>query len=171
MKFLKNRHLKVSNVVFSSLFLGVGWGMMMPSALAQAAYGSYIGVGGSVGGGGDDGVQGAGIIAVRYRLLEVPISFRAQAFISGEGAAIVPTVSYDMSTNWQTDAYLGAGISIAGGDTPVGNKTSFALQPGIDYSLPNSKLVVFGNAIIAFDAYRDEGGTAVSVQGGLGLRF
>ena len=37
--------------------------------------------------------------------------------------------------------------------------------------VPNSNAVVFGNAIIAFDAYRNGGGTAVSVQGGVGLRF
>ncbi|MBD1936535.1 hypothetical protein [Microcoleus sp. FACHB-68] len=139
---------------------------------AQAAYGSYVGVGGSVGVNGDgDGTQGAAVVAVRYKLLEVPVSLRAQAFINGDGTAIVPTVSYDIPMNWQTDAYVGAGVSFAGGDTPVGDKTSFAIQPGIDYSLPNSRLVVFGNAIIAFDAYRKEGGAAVSVQGGLGLRF
>jgi hypothetical protein len=30
---------------------------------------------------------------------------------------------------------------------------------------------IFGNAIIAFDAYRNTGGTALSLQGGVGLRF
>jgi hypothetical protein len=37
--------------------------------------------------------------------------------------------------------------------------------------VPNSNTVLFGNAIIAFDAYRNGGGTALSVQGGVGLRF
>jgi hypothetical protein len=62
---------------------------------------------------------------------------------------------------------------LTSGDTasPVGNKISFALQPGIDYVVPNSKTVIFGNAIIAFDAYRNGGGTALSLQGGVGLRF
>ena len=82
-------------------------------------------------------------------------------------------VSYDVPLNWQTDAYLGAGLVLAGGNTssPVGNKVSFALQPGVDYMVPNSNTVIFGNAIIAFDAYRDRNDTAVSVQGGVGLRF
>lgn len=142
------------------------------SADAQAAYGSYVGVGGSFGSGGEDRQgQTAGVIAFRYKLLEVPISLRAQAFLNSDGAAIVPTISYDIPTNWQTDAYVGAGVSLAGGDTPIGNKPSFAIQPGIDYSLPNSKLVFFGNAIIAFDAYREQGGAAFSLQGGVGLRF
>lgn len=171
MKHLKSLRWAVNTAALASLTGIVAFNIHSEPVFAQAAYGSYVGVGGSVGVGGDDGTQGAAVVAVRYKLLEVPISLRAQAFINGDGTAIVPTVSYDIPMNWQTDAYVGAGVSFAGGDTPVGDKTSFAIQPGIDYSLPNSRLVVFGNAIIAFDAYRKEGGAAVSVQGGLGLRF
>ncbi|MBE9053001.1 hypothetical protein IQ243_21760 [Nostocales cyanobacterium LEGE 11386] len=140
-------------------------------AQAQVAYGSYVGVGPTVG--ITDGIQIGGVVAVRYKLLEAPISFRAQALV-GRNTAVVPTVSYDLPLNWQTDAYLGAGLVLAGGDSssPVGNKISFALQPGIDYIVPNSNTVIFGNAIIAFDAYREGGGgAAVSLQGGVGLRF
>ncbi|MBW4660459.1 MAG: hypothetical protein KME15_17440 [Drouetiella hepatica Uher 2000/2452] len=148
-----------------------------PSAFAQAAYGSYIGVGGSAGltsGPNDEGTNAGGVVAVRYRLLEVPLSIRAQALIS-DRTAIVPTVSYDVPLNWQTDAYIGAGVAFQGGDSdsasPLGNQTAFVVQPGIDYNFPYSNLVLFGNAIIAFDAYKDGGGTAASVQGGLGVRF
>lgn len=139
-------------------------------AAAQVAYGSYVGAGPTLG--LSDGPEIGGVIAARYKLLESPISFRAQALI-GESTAVVPTVSYDVPLNWQTDAYLGAGLVFAGGDTPspVGNKISFALQPGVDYVVPNSNTVFFGNAIIAFDAYRDGGGAALSLQGGVGLRF
>ena len=145
-------------------------------ALAQAAYGSYVGVGPSVGfteNSAGEGRQVGGVVAVRYKLLKVPVSLRAQALI-GANTAIVPTVSYDLPLNWQTEAYLGAGLVFAPSGnppSPVGNQTSFALQPGIDYLVPNSNTVIFGNAIIAFDAYRNGGGNAVSVQGGVGLRF
>ncbi|MCU0567099.1 MAG: hypothetical protein MUF49_10935 [Oculatellaceae cyanobacterium Prado106] len=148
-----------------------------PAASAQAAYGSYIGVGGSVGvTDGEDGVEprrAGGVVAVRYRLLELPISIRAQALIS-DSTAIVPTVSYDIPLNWQTTAYIGAGAAIQNSDTstsPVGNQTSFAIQPGIDFVFPYSNLVLFGNAVIAFDAYRESGGTAAAVQAGLGWNF
>ena len=161
---------------FSNLVLVLGAGSVLSllistqPAQAQVAYGSYVGVGATVG--VTDGIQVGGVLAARYKLLESPISFRAQALI-GRNTAVVPTVSYDVPLNWQTDAYLGAGLVLAGGDSssPVGNKISFALQPGIDYVVPNSNTVIFGNAIIAFDAYRVGGGTAVSVQGGVGLRF
>lgn len=170
-----------AGVAFGGLALAAGLGLANPSAAsAQAAYGSYVGIGGSVGlsSGSDEfgeGSSSGGVVAVRYRILEAPISLRAQALIS-ERTAIVPTVSYDIPLNWQTDAYIGAGAAIMlGGDaedtSPVGNQTSFVVQPGVDYSLPNSNLVLFGNAIFAFDSYKEGGGTGVSVQGGVGLRF
>ncbi|MDZ8222632.1 MULTISPECIES: hypothetical protein [unclassified Nostoc] len=153
--------------------LGAGLVLSLASAKpaqGQVAYGSYVGIGPTVG--FTDGIQLGGVIAGRYKLLEAPLSLRAQVLI-GNNTAIVPTVSYDLPLNWQADAYLGAGLVLAsgGGSSPVGDKISFALQPGIDYMIPNSNTVLFGNAIIAFDAYRDSGGTAISVQGGVGLRF
>ncbi|WP_432808160.1 hypothetical protein [Pantanalinema sp. GBBB05] len=146
------------------------------SANAQAAYGSYIGLGGSFGltPGKNDHNQFAGDLAVRYKFLKAPVSLRTQVLV-GESTAVVPTVSYDIPINWQADAYVGIGASIVTNhnkNTPVGNRTTFVVQPGVDYALPNSNWVVFGNAIIAFDAYDDvDNRTAVSLQGGLGLRF
>lgn len=142
---------------------------------AQAAYGSYIGVGGSLGvtsDGNGNGQQIGAVIAVRYKFLEAPISLRTQAFI-GAGTAVVPTISYDVPMNWQADAYVGAGMAFASGTSPspVGDKTSFVVQPGIDYAIPNGNTVLFTNAVVAFDAYNEGGSTAIAVQGGLGLRF
>jgi hypothetical protein len=160
----------------------LGAALALPSpASAQAAYGSYVGIGGSFGltdGNdrlGEDQTSSA-VISARYELLELPISIRAQLLTFSDATAFVPTVSYDIPLNWQTDAYLGAGVAFQDGgndnDTsPIGNQTSFVLQPGIDYALPNSNVVIFGNAIIAFDAYRESGGTAASIQAGVGLRF
>lgn len=150
-------------------------------AQAQPAYGSYVGIGASFGlTDGDeqfneDRNSGA-VIAVRYNILELPISVRAQVLTLSDATAIVPTVSYDIPLNWQTDAYIGAGVAFQDGgsdyDTsPIGNQTAFVIQPGVDYSVPYSRLVIFGNAIIAFDAYEEGGGTAASLQGGVGLRF
>ncbi|MGD1907100.1 MAG: hypothetical protein ACFB0C_14040 [Leptolyngbyaceae cyanobacterium] len=144
---------------------------------AQAAYGSYIGLGAALGL-TDDAATGqgsglSGVIAGRYRFLEIPVSIRAQALVFGDSFAFVPTVSYDYALNWNTDIYLGAGVSFAGGDSPspVGNQTAFVLQPGIDYMFPNSRVVLFGNAIIAFGAYRDGGNTALALQTGVGYQF
>ncbi len=144
---------------------------------AQAAYGSYIGAGASFGvtnggGGSNETANTSGNIAVRYKFLRAPVSLRTQVLVGGNGATVVPTVSYDIPINWQGDAYIGAGASIVRGDrTPIGNKSSFVIQPGIDYSLPNTSLVLYTNAIIAFDGYKSSNSTAVSIQAGAGLRF
>ena len=142
---------------------------------AQAAYGSYVGLGGTIGLNEDDNGDGDGfgmVISGRYKLLAVPISLRAQAFLFNGDLALVPTVSYDFPVSFQTDVYLGAGVSIPTGDdaSPVGNETAFVLQPGIDFAVPGSNVVVFGNAIFAFDAFED-GGTATAVQAGVGWNF
>lgn len=168
----------VGAIALSTLgIVGFG-GAIAPAAHAQPAYGSYVGIGGSIGlseGGVDEGNSSGGVIAVRYRLLEIPLSLRTQVLLS-ERTAIVPTVSYDIPITWELEGYLGAGVAFplggSGSDTsPVGNETSFVLQPGLDYTLPNSDLVIFSNAIIAFDAYEQSNNTAVSVQAGVGLQF
>jgi hypothetical protein len=173
---LKPLGLGVGSLVGAVALSGLGSiGLAAPAAHAQAAYGSYVGIGPAVGfsqGAAGEPSRTSGNIAVRYKFLEAPVSLRMQAII-GDNTALVPTVSYDVPLSWRTDAYVGAGISIVNGQTttPVGNDTAFVIQPGIDHSLPNSNLVLFGNAIIAFDAYRNGGGSAVSVQAGVGMRF
>jgi hypothetical protein len=158
----------IVTVIASGFALG-----QQSSASAQAAYGSYIGIGPAVGLTRDENDQGgglAGVVAARYKFLRAPLSLRGQLFF-GNGTAIVPTISYDYPLSWNTDIYLGAGASIPlGGNSVLGDRTSFAIQPGIDYTLPNSDFVLFGNAVISFDGYRN-GGTAASLQGGVGLRF
>lgn len=144
-------------------------------ARSEPAYGSYIGVGGNLGfsqAETQDGRQFGGVVSVRYKMLKLPISLRSQALL-GSGQAIVPAVSYDLPLNWQTDAYVGAGVALplTSTESPLGNKTSLVIQPGIDYALPNSNAILFGNAVVSLDAYKEGGGAAVSIQGGIGWRF
>ncbi len=176
MKFTLHSPQTGSKLISSLTVLGLVVGSAIAAATpvqAQAAYGSYIGVGGAVGltENGPEGRKISGVVSGRYKLLEAPVSLRGQVFV-GSGVALVPTVSYDIPLNWQTDAYVGIGAAIPlSGMTPVGDKNGFAIQPGIDYALPNSNMVIFGNAVIAFDAYKNNSGTAATVQGGVGFRF
>lgn len=149
---------------------------IQPAAQAQAAYGSYVGAGASVGVSSDwngEGQQLSAVLAARYKFLKLPISLRTQAFIGSGSTAIVPTISYDVPLTWQLDAYVGAGYSFTNGTNPsaVGDENSFVIQPGLDYALPNSNTVIFTNAVFAFDAYKGKNEKAVALQGGLGLRF
>jgi hypothetical protein len=146
-------------------------------AQAQAAYGSYIGAGPAFGvtsrNAPNENANTSAAFAVRYKFLQAPISIRSQVLVGGNGVAIVPTVSYDVPISWQADAYVGAGAAVVKGDrTPVGNNGGFVIQPGIDYALPNSNLMLYTNAIISFGAYRStSGGVGASIQAGAGLRF
>lgn len=166
-----------SFMILGGAALATGVLLTAPSAaIAQAAYGSYVGAGVAVGlthGEPGEPERTSGVIAARYKFLKLPVSVRAQALI-GKRTTLVPTISYDIPINWRTDVYLGVGAAVPLDDdrtTPLGNKTAFAIQPGIDYVLPNSQAVIFGNAVIAFDAYRKGGNTAASLQAGVGLRF
>ena len=61
-----------------------------------------------------------------------------------------------------------------GGKSAVGDGVSLVLQPGVDYAIPNTQWVVFGNALVAFDAYEGgdkDGDPAVSIQTGVGWQF
>jgi opacity protein-like surface antigen len=158
--------------------LGLAAGLWSLPSLGQPAYGSYLGVGASFGlTSGNTSVgevsRTSGLLAGRYKFLEIPISLRTQILI-GTSTAVVPTVSFDFPLNFDTDLYIGAGVALSNTQetTPVGNRNSFVIQPGIDYTVPNSNLVLFGNIIFAFDAYRNSSGaSATSLQTGLGFRF
>ena len=154
MERLKSLFSVIGATVLGGAALATGMALTAQPATAQAAYGSYIGVGPLYSINDDDtgrGEQVGGVIAVRYKLIDLPISIRTQALI-GANPSVVPTISYDIPLNWQTDLYIGAGVSFANGGSPspTGNKTAFAIQPGIDYSFPNSHAVLFGNAVQMF---------------------
>ena len=168
----------LTTALLSSAALASLTAIAAPSVQAQPAYGSYVGAGASFGFTSGNTSMGessrtSALVAARYKFLEFPISVRTQILI-GNSTAVVPTVSFDVPLNFDTDIYIGAGVALANtvDTTPVGNKNSLVIQPGIDYTLPNSNLVLFGNVIFAFDAYRNSPGTsATSLQTGLGLRF
>ncbi len=167
-------NLGVAGLVGAATIMSTAF--MSPPATAQPAYGSYIGVGAayglSNGGPGEENGLG-GVVVARYKFLELPISVRAQLFTLRGTTAFVPTVSYDVPIGWQTDAYVGVGASITDGTSPspVGNRTAFVVQPGVDFAIPNSNVVIFANGVFAFNAFKGNGNTAISVQGGVGLQF
>ncbi|MGB7251210.1 MAG: hypothetical protein WBC73_19910 [Phormidesmis sp.] len=154
----------LAGCAFGGLAGGLAIALALQSpAQAQAAYGSYIGIGPAVGF-GDDGNFGVALNG-RYNVLELPISIRGAAFF-GDGSAFVPTISYDFPLNFNTEIYLGAGVAFAGEGSVLGDGTAFAIQPGVDYTMDESNLVLYGNAIFAIG-----NDTSTAVQGGVGIQF
>ncbi|MGB3670937.1 MAG: autotransporter outer membrane beta-barrel domain-containing protein [Phormidesmis sp.] len=154
------RLARLATIAFGTLAgsLAISLAAQSP-ANAQAAYGSYIGIGPAFG----DGEIGVAING-RYNILEVPISIRGAAFL-GEGSAFVPTISYDYPLNFNTEIYVGAGVAFASDGSVMGDGTAFVLQPGVDF-LTGNNLVFYGNAIVPFG-----GDTNTAVQGGIGYQF
>jgi hypothetical protein len=172
--------MKLFLSLLSGLTLGAVFatelGLRVEPAQAQPAYGSYIGAAVGIGqrNEANNNLDFTAVAAGRYKLLELPISLRSQVFVDAESLAWIPTVSYDLPLTWQLEPYIGAGVAFTSDGSIVGDKTSFVLQPGVDYAIPNSRMVLFGNAVIAIDAFDDgdrSGETAVSVQTGIGYRF
>lgn len=172
---LKGSGLGAAMLTLSFACMTAMIGMAKPAA-AQPAYGSYIGIGAGFGreNDGNDSIDVEGLVAARYKFLEFPISVRGQLLIDGNSFGFVPTISYDIPLSWQIEPYVGVGASFVNEGSILGDRTAFVIQPGIDYALPNSRLVVFGNAMIAIDGFEGgdrDGDTAVTVQTGLGYRF
>lgn len=158
----KGRLASSIGLALGSLLGGVAISLSAQApAQAQAAYGSYIGIGPAFGNG-----QVGVAINGRYNILELPVSIRGAAFI-GDGSAFVPTISYDFPLSFNTEVYLGAGVTFASEGSVMGDGTSFVLQPGVDYTLNNSNLVIYGNAIVPIGG----SGTTTAVQGGVGIQF
>ncbi len=145
------------------------------SAIASAEEvtqpGSYVGAGVSLQSfATTPSVVGANL-AGRYKFDGVPISARTSVLFGNGGTSVVPTVSYDMPLGDRANVYLGAGASFkVGGDTSMtGDRTSFALQPGVEVSL-NKSVLLYGNAVIPFNG-QSNGSAGTSLQAGVGVQF
>lgn len=156
----RSRLISLAGLALSSLGGLAIAGLLQAPAQAQAAYGSYIGIGPAFG----DGEIGVAING-RYNILEAPISIRGAAFL-GEGSAFVPTISYDYPINFNTEIYVGAGVVFASEGSVMGDGTAFVIQPGVDYTLDKNNIVFYGNAIVPIG-----GDTNTAVQGGIGIQF
>ncbi len=133
---------------------------------------SYIGAGATLGIGQDNtGTPIGGNVAGRYKFNNMPASLRTSVLFGGGGTTVVPTVSYDVPFGDRANVYLGAGASIPTSDssTLLGNRTAFAIQPGVEVSL-SKQVLLYGNAIISVNSY-NSGATGAALQGGIGYQF
>jgi len=139
--------------------------------------GSYIGAGIAAGvtngGQNGDAATFGGNIQGRFAVPNTPVSVRGAVLFSGENAAIMPMVSYDIPVANNANIYAGAGYSFVekdGKPTPLGNKSAAVLTAGAEAGLTKD-IVIYGDAKWGIDAYRNSNADAVSFQAGLGYRF
>lgn len=149
------------------------------SAQPKGTDANYIGGGVSAGvtnggsaAGGDAATLG-GNIQGRITTSKAPVSLRGAVLFSDETSAIMPMVSYDVPVAKNTNVYVGGGYSFVekdGAPTPLGNQNAPVVTVGAESQIGNN-IVVYGDAKLGINAYRDSSASAVSFQAGAGFAF
>jgi hypothetical protein len=139
--------------------------------------GAYIGGGFAAGvtngGQQEDAANLGGNIQGRVNIPNTPISARGAVLFSGNNAAIMPIVTYDVPVAKNTNVYVGGGYSFVeknGVHTPLGNKSAPVVTLGAESSVTRD-VVIYGDAKWGINAYQNSPADALSFQGGVGYRF
>ena len=139
----------------------------------------YIGAGVSAGvtnGGsatGGDAATLGGNIQGRLTTQKAPVSVRGAVLFSDDTSAIMPIVTYDVPVTNNANIYVGAGYSFVeteGQPTPLGNSNAPVVTVGAEAQL-GQNIMVYGDTKIGIEAYENSSASAVSFQGGAGIRF
>lgn len=145
------------------------------AAQVRGMNGHYIGAGVAAGvtNGPEDGSTFGGNIQGRLDVPRAPISARGAILFNDETSAIMPLLTYDAGIAPNTNVYFGGGYSFVESDddlTPLGNQDSVVLTAGVESALAR-RLVVYGDAKLGLNAFKDSSDSAASFQVGLGYRF
>lgn len=161
----------LSALVIAPVVLAASDAVAQPATRGMA--GSYLGGGLSVGVGDpdEDAVLG-GNVQGRLHSAELPVSLRGAVLFNGDNAALMPLVTYDIGVAPNTNLYLGGGYSFTLNDdlSPLGNQNAPVITAGVETAV-RRHVVVYGDAKLGIDAFRDSNNTAASFQVGAAYRF
>jgi hypothetical protein len=164
----------LSSLVVVPVLLSAGQASAQPKKGTDASYfGGGFAAGVTNGGKTEDAATFGGNLTGRVKLGPTPLSARTHILWSGSTTAIIPQISLDAGIARGTNVYLGAGYSFVekdGKPTPLGNKDGVALTAGLESEVVKNFLI-YSNATVGIDAYKNSSGSAVSINGGLGYRF
>lgn len=160
----------LSALVIAPVFLSSGQAIAAPTTQPTGTNASYLGAGISVG--VTNGAQVGGNVQGRFAIPNTPLSARGAVLFTDKSAALMPMVSYDVPITNNANVYLGAGYSFVTNDgtTPLGNQNAVVLATGVEAQVRRN-IVVYGDAKLGIDAYKDSSGEAVSLQTGVAYRF
>lgn len=171
----------LNSVTVSALFTLVVAPVFMSAEKASAqptgTNASYLGAGISVsatnnGKTSDDAAFG-GNIQGRFAIPNTPISARGAILFNNETTAIMPIISYDVPVTNNANVYLGAGYSFVEEDgklSPLGSKDAVVLTTGVEAEVARN-IIVYSDAKLGIDAYKNSSGSAVSFQLGAAYSF
>ncbi|AKG22897.1 histidine kinase [Calothrix sp. 336/3] len=165
----------LSSIFLMPLVINMGKASALPAQKGTNA--NYVGAGVSVGvtNGGQNGDAATlgGNVSARLKLGNTPFSARGQVNFSDETAAIIPYATVDLPIARGTNMFFGGGYQFVESDgkpTPSGNKDSVAVVAGVESEVAKNFLI-YSNATVGLDAYKNTNVPSLSVNTGLGIRF
>ncbi len=169
--------ISLSSVVSVLTFSAVLGFSQNAQALPQGMTQSYVGGGVSVGALDDGQAANApfvgGNVQGRIAIPKAPVSLRGSAIFTDKSVALVPTVSYDLPITNNANLYLGVGYSYVPNTnhaSPLGDQSTFVFSPGVEASV-SKNLVLYSDAKIGLNGFKNGDATSMSVQAGAGFRF
>jgi hypothetical protein len=164
----------LSSLAIAPILLSAGQASAMPKRGTDA---NYVGGGASAGvtngGKNGDAATFGGNLVGRVKLGNLPLSARGQINFSDETSAIIPHLTVDIPIFQGTNLVLGGGYQFVekdGKPTPSGNKDGIAAIAGIESEVARNFLI-YSNATVGINAYKNSSASAVSINSGVGFRF
>lgn len=167
----------LSAVVIAPLMMNAGAASAQSRPTTRGTDASYVGVGvtGGLTNGGDENnaAEFGGNFTGRVKLGNTPVSARGNVIWNNETTAIIPEISVDVPIARGTNAFVTGGYSFIennGVPTPLGNKDAVVVGAGVESEVAKNFLL-YTNAKVGIRAYENSGGSAVTINGGLGYSF
>ena len=164
----------LSSLIVAPLIINAGQASAQPKKGTDA---SYVGIGVTGGltndGGNQDTGNFGGNVTGRVKLGNTPLSARGNVIWNNETSAIIPEVSVDVPIAKGTNAFITGGYSFLEKNnlpTPLGYKDAVVVGAGVESEVAKN-LLVYTNAKVGIRSYENSGGSAVSINGGVGYRF
>jgi hypothetical protein len=164
----------LSALAIAPIFMSAGSASAAPKKGTDASYvGAGISAGVTNGGQNGDAATFGGNITGRVKLGDSPLSARGQINFSDQTSAIIPHLTVDVPVAKGTNLYVGGGYQFVekqGRPTPSGNKNGIAVVAGVESEVAKNFLI-YSNATVGINAYKNSPASGVSVNGGVGYRF
>ena len=165
--------IALTTFAIAPTLLAAGAASAQPIRFSDSYIGAGVSSGVTNGGQNADAATFGGNIQGRFAVPNTPVSVRGAVLFSGDNAAIMPLVTYDLPVSSNANIYAGAGYSFVdkgGKPTPLGNENAPVLTAGAEAGVGRN-VVVYGDAKWGINAYKNSSADAVSFQAGVGYRF
>jgi opacity protein-like surface antigen len=163
----------LSALVVAPIFMLAGEASAKPTGTNASYLGAGISASVTNNGKTSDDATFGGNLQGRVAIPNTPISARGAILFNDETSAIMPIVSYDVPVTNNANVYLGAGYSFVEEDgklSPLGSKDAAVLTTGVEAELGRN-IILYSDAKLGIDAYKNSSGSAVSFQLGAAYRF